>query len=198
MNKLKKNENPDSIANVLIVDEDPQWAGFMLETLARRGTRGIIAETAEAAIHSLEKADYDLVFTNSSLRQRPDEPPMPRNVFKLLDYIKANSPEIPVIMAVDIDKPQSTDHRRVAEAAVRAIQAGCCDFLVKPPDRKRIETILDTLLPNHPIRNCDSAEQGIRTLYKIVGKSKKLTQTIELAKKIDETLKLKKKHEEGA
>jgi DNA-binding NtrC family response regulator len=187
VNKLKKNENPDSIANVLIVDEDPQWAGFMLETLARRGTRGIIAETAEAAIHSLEKADYDLVFTNGSLRQRPDEPPMPRNVFKLLDYIKANSPEIPVIMAVDIDKPQSTDHRRVAEAAVRAIQAGCCDFLVKPPDRKRIETILDTLLPNHPIRNCDSAEQGIRTLYRIVGKSKKLTQTIELAKKIAPT-----------
>lgn len=153
MSKLKTKENPDSqtdsIANVLIVDDDPQWARFMLEMLAKRGTRGIIAETAEAAIHSLEKADYDLVFTNDSLRQRPDDPPRPQNVFKLLEHIKANSPEMPVIMAVDLDKPQSTDHRRVAETAVRAIQAGCCDFLVKPPDRKRIETLLETLLPNH-------------------------------------------------
>ena len=187
MSKLKTKENPDSIANVLIVDEDPQWTRFMLEILAKRGTRGIIAETAEAAIHSLEMADYDLVFTNDSLRQRPDDPPRPQNVLELLDYIKANSPEMPVIMAVDIDKPQSTDHRHVAETAVRAIQAGCCDFLVKPPDRKRIETLLETLLPNHPIRNCDSAEQGLRTLYRIIGKSKKLTQTIELAKKIAPT-----------
>lgn len=190
MSKHKTNSNrdsqTDSIANVLIVDDDPQWARFMLEMLARRGTRGIIAETAEAAIHSLEKADYDLVFTNDNLRQRPEEASKPQNVLKVLDHIKRNSPEMPVIMAVDIDKRQ-TDHRLVAEAAVRAIQAGCCDFLVKPPDRKRIETILDTLLPNHRIRNCDSAEQGLRTLYRIVGKSKKLTQTIELAKKIAPT-----------
>jgi DNA-binding NtrC family response regulator len=187
VSKRKANDNPDSIANVLIVDDDPQWARFILELLAVRGTRGIIAETVEAAIHSLEKADYDLVFTSDTLRQRHEEPPRPQNVFKVLEHIKANSPEMPVIMAADIEKSQATDHCLVAETAVRAIHAGCCDFLVKPPARRRIEAILDTLLPNHPIRNCDYAEHGLRTLYRIVGKSEKLTQTIELAKKIAPT-----------
>ncbi|HLB74897.1 MAG TPA: hypothetical protein VJJ98_12820, partial [Sedimentisphaerales bacterium] len=51
-----------SIANVLIVDNDPQLARLMLEILAQKGVRGIIAETADAAIHCLEKADYSLVF----------------------------------------------------------------------------------------------------------------------------------------
>ena len=183
-----------SIANVLIVDNDPQLARLLLEILARKGIRGIIAETADAAIHSLEKADYSLVFTSDRLCQRPDDPATELNVLKLLDNIKANSPEMPVIMLADIDKHQTTDAslrstslRKAADAAVRAIKAGCCEFLVKPPDRNRIETLLETLLPSHPIRNYDCAEEGLRTLYHIVGKSKKLLQTINLAKKIAPT-----------
>ncbi|MBN2271151.1 MAG: sigma-54-dependent Fis family transcriptional regulator [Sedimentisphaerales bacterium] len=176
-----------SIANVLIVDNDPRLARLMLEILARKGIRGIIAETADAAIHSLEKADYSLVFTSDRLCQRPGDPETELNVLKLLDNIKANSPEMPVIMLADIDKNQAANLRQAADVAVRAIKAGCCEFLLKPPDPNRIETLLDTLLPGHPIRNCDSAEEGLRTLYRIVGKSKKLLQTINLAKKIAPT-----------
>jgi len=183
----KPTSKTGSTANVLIVDNDPQLARLMLEILAQKGIRGIIAETTDAAIHSLEKADYNLVFTSDRLSQRPGEQPSQLSVLKLLDNIKANSPEMPVIMVADIDKPHTANNRQIAEAAVRAIQAGCCEFLIKPPSRNKIENLLETLLPNHPIRDCDSAEEGLRTLYRIVGKSKKLLQTINLAKKIAPT-----------
>ena len=175
------------IANVLIVDNDPQLARLLLEILARKRIRGIIAETADAAVHSLEKADYSLVFTSDRLRQRPGDEPSELTVLRLLDNIKANSPEMPVIMIADTEKHPTDAPCLAADAAVRAIKAGCCEFLIKPPDPKRIETLLDTLLPSRPIRNCDSAEEGLHTLYRIVGKSKKLLQTINLAKKIAPT-----------
>ncbi|GAI93543.1 unnamed protein product, partial [marine sediment metagenome] len=99
----------------------------------------------------------------------------------------ADSPEMPVIMMAEAGKQKNNSHRHIVEAAVEAVRAGCCNFLIKPPDAEKIESLLDTLLPNHPVQTCDSAEQGIRTLYQIVGKSKKLLQTVVLAKKIAPT-----------
>ncbi|MCK4291765.1 MAG: sigma-54-dependent Fis family transcriptional regulator, partial [Planctomycetes bacterium] len=173
-----------SIANVLIVDDDPELARFMLKILAQKGIRGIIAHNAEAAIDSLDKADYDLVFTCDRINQRPGRP---QGVFDLLRKIMADSPEMPVIMMAEAGKQKNNNHRHIVEAAVEAVRAGCCNFLIKPPDAEKIESLLDTLLPNHPVQTCDSAEQGIRTLYQIVGKSKKLLQTVVLAKKIAPT-----------
>jgi DNA-binding NtrC family response regulator len=194
---------------VLIVDDDPQAAGLMLRTLAQKGIRGIIADTAEAATDSLDKVDYDLVFTSDRICQRPGLAPDPQNAFDLLHRIKQNSPEMPVIMMAD---PCGQDawhgHPRkgpegpgrgltgfkpvplqqiAAAAAVKAVRAGCCDFLVKPLDLQKLRGLLDTLLPNHTVHACESAEHGIHSLYQIVGKSKKLIQTITLAKKIAPT-----------
>ena len=117
-----------STANVLIVDDDPQLARLILEILAQKSIRGIIAETLDAAVHSLEKADYDLVFTNDRLSLRPGDEKKTQNVLRLLDNIKANSPEMPVIIIADVDRPRISNNRQIAEAAVRAIQAGCSDF----------------------------------------------------------------------
>jgi DNA-binding NtrC family response regulator len=203
---------------VLIVDDEPQAAGLMLRTLAQKGIRGIIADSAEAAIDSLDKVDYDLVFTSDRICQRPGLAPKPQNAFDLLHRIKDAAPEMPVIMMADSCRqdapapicsiPQGKTRRaptpthwtqshrgradwcgvqQIAEAAVKAVRAGCCDFLVKPLDLQKLRAILDTLLPNHTVHACESAEHGIHSLYQIVGKSKKLLQTVTLAKKIAPT-----------
>jgi len=176
-----------SNANVLIVDDDLDLVRFMLKTLARKGIRGIIADSLDNAAHSLEKTDHDLVFTSNRLRRRPGADPGLQNVFELLRTIKANSPETPVIMMADTDRPGTTDHQGIVQAVVDAVRAGCSDFLIKPLDQNKVENLLDTLLPNHAVRTCDSAEQDIRTLYRIVGNSKKLRQTVSLAKRIAPT-----------
>jgi len=175
------------IANVLIVDDDPELARFMLKILAHKGIRGIIAETAEAAVDSLAKADYDVVFTNDKIRQRPSMPRRPQNVFELLRKIKADAPEMPVIVISEIAKRKTCSRAKIVEAAVQAIRAGCCDFVIKPTAPEKIENLLDALLPNHSVQTCDSAEQGIQSLYQIVGRSRMLRQTVALAKKVAPT-----------
>jgi DNA-binding NtrC family response regulator len=176
-NKATHTNQKDNIANVLIIDNDPQLIRFMLEILAGKGIRGIVVNN-KTAFDFLEKNDCDLVFINSQFDQQKD-------AMELLQKIKTDSPEMPVIMTVP--QQQKVDEQQIIDYAVRAVRAGCCDFLIKPLNREKIETILNTLLPNHSISCCDSAERGTNTLYTIVGKSAKLAQTINLAKKVAPT-----------
>jgi len=182
----------DQTANVLIVDNDPELARFMLKILAQKGIRGFIANDKKAALDFLEKADCDLIFTSAQLSQTACLSIHTHPAFELLQKIRANSPELPVIMIAQPQKQktnqkaQTTNHELI-DTAVKAIRAGCCDFLIKPLEREKIENILDTFLPNHSVRTYASAEQDTRTLYRIVGRSAKLSQTVELTKRIAPT-----------
>jgi DNA-binding NtrC family response regulator len=183
-NNVKQTHHQGLIANVLIVDNDPQFTRFMLEILARKGIRGIIANDKKAAVDFLEKSDYDLVFTSDKINPGACLSSQPESGFELLRKINANSPETPVIMITDNEYAK----RDTLSKAVKAIQAGCCDFLIKPIDREKIETLLDTFLPNHSIQTFASADEDTRNLYTIVGRSAKLFQTVNLVKRIAPTL----------
>lgn len=176
------------IANVLIVDNDPQFVRFMLEILARKGIRGTVANDKEYAIDFLDKGHYDLVFIGVEIGRQTDLRGRLQDGLELLAKIKANSPELPVIM---IAKGRSrTTKDKLVEAAVNAIRAGCCDFLVEPLGREKIEGLLDTFLPNRSVSMQASAnDPGSpgRSLYGIVGRSAKLSQVINLAKRIAPT-----------
>jgi len=87
----------------------------------------------------------------------------------------------------DAPKPALQSQQRTIETAVRAIHEGCYDFLIKPLDHQKVERLLDTLLPNHDVSTIAAAYEGNRNLYRIVGKSAKLIQTVELAKKVAPT-----------
>ena len=180
------------IADVLIVDNDPQFARFMLEILARKGIRGLIADDEKTAVDFLDKGSCGLVFTTDRISQRAGLPAQPQGGFELLRKIRANSPELPVVMVAESEKPEAnhepraTNHELI-ETVVKAIRAGCCDFLIKPPDRRKIENLLDTFLPNHSISTVALADEDTRSLYRIVGRSTKLIQTVELAKRIAPT-----------
>jgi len=180
------------IANVLIVDNDPEMARFMLEILARKGIRGVIANDKKAAVDFLDKSNYDLVFTSDNISQRSGLPGQPQGGFELLAKIRANSPETPVVMTgqphfAKNRKPKTQNQQQTIETAVKAIRAGCCDFLIKPLDRGKIEDLLDTFLPNHSVSTQAGTDEDTQSLYRIVGRSAKLSQTTELAKRIAPT-----------
>lgn len=163
---------PNTVAgHVLIVDQDQDAIRTLLGILARKGIRGTVAGNKNDAIRCLDKNDSDLVFSVVSVEQ-------PKEGFELFRAIRLNTPEMPVVMMSRTDSLEAT----VLEVAVKAVQVGCCDFLTKPLDPDKVESLLDKLLPNQVVATADYTQQ-----YRIIGKSSKLKQTIHLAKKVAQT-----------
>ena len=174
-------------ANVLLVDNDPETARFMLAVLARKGIRGHIIDNTDSIMDFIDRNSCDLVFASDMLSSRPDRTNGPQDYYELIGKIRADCPELPVIMIAEAGKESPQIQKQIVESAVRAVRQGCYDFLIKPLDCKKVEKILDTLIPNHSYSTIDSAFEGTQCLYHIVGRSVKLNQTVELAKKIAPT-----------
>jgi DNA-binding NtrC family response regulator len=180
--------DPENIANVLIVDNDRQLVRFMLEILAGKGIRGHLAGDKKEAIDFLDKNSCDLIFTSDRISSPTTTRSRPQDGFELLQKIRANSPELPVVMIAKSQKPKEQESRgELIETAVKAIRLGCQDLLIKPLDREKIENLLDTFLPNHAVSTLTSAYESTNCLYRIVGRSVKMLQTIDLAKRIAPT-----------
>ena len=172
-------------ANVLIVDDEPETARLMLEMLARKGIGAQLACNQKTALDSLDKNRSDLAFISTPLGGMPDRP----NGFDLLKDIRLTAPDMPIVMMARPSNLVHTDGllELGTQTAVKAIQAGCRGFLLKPLDRKAVEDLLDTLLPNRPVATVAAAQEGNRCLYQIVGKSPKLAQTVTLAERMAAT-----------
>ena len=195
INQDQRQRNSRNIANVLIVDSDPELVRFMLEILAGKGILGHLAGDKKEAIDFLEKNSCDLVFTSNRISVCSTRRSQSPDGFELLQKIRENSPELPVFMIAEIQKQkeQSTGRLTVKaaealiETAVNAIRMGCNDFLIKPLNREKVENLIDTFLPNHRVSAVASAYEGTDCLYQIVGKNPKMIQTIELAKRVAPT-----------
>ncbi len=162
-------------ADILIVDPDTDTKRLLLQALAGKSLRGTVANDYQSAIDILEKQSFDLIFLRRDI-------PTATNSFKLLNRIKKETPELPVIMMASA--PPLQQYQQLAAAAVEALKCGIYDFVVKPLDRNKIEQLLDHLVPNQEIHQCVRAQEDDRTVYRIVGKSPKLKQTVQLAKQV--------------
>lgn len=181
------NEKQKDIANILIADDDSELARFMLELLARKGLRGHLANDKDCAINFITKGSCDLVFTSDIICRRTSLSAQLPDGFELLEKIRANWPELPVIMMTKDKVLNKKKQQQNIEMAVKAIRRGCSDFLVKPLDYEKIDNLLDTYLPNHSVSTIASSHEDTRCLYRIVGGSAKLIQTVDLAKRIAPT-----------
>jgi DNA-binding NtrC family response regulator len=177
----------EDIANVLIADGDPALARVMLEILARKGIRGQLVADRQSALDFLNKGDCDLLFTGETIDSQPGPSQRSQDGFDLLAEVRANWPELPVVMIARTRPAGAQDNQHVVETAVRAVRQGCRDFLIRPPDRERIEILLDTFLPNHNVSTVAVAHEDTHCLYRIVGSSSSLIQTAHLAKRIAPT-----------
>jgi len=171
--------------SVLIVDDEPQTIRLMLEILARKGIGARVAGTKKAALDALERNNCDLAF----LSTRIAAPAEKFDGFELLDEIRSMAPEVPIVMLGGCPDESDAGCRLQlgTRTAVRAIQAGCRDFLLKPLHPQTVDHLLESLLPNRQIATAAWAQEGNRCLYQIVGKSPKLIQTITLAERVAPT-----------
>lgn len=178
-------EAHEDMLNVLIADSDPDFARLILEILARKGIRGHLASDKTGVLDFISRNNCGLVFAGDSFSQRDSLRARLNEGLELVSKIKENRPEVPVVM---VTSAKTNDSRQaVVEMAVESIRKGCCEFLVKPLEHKRIENLLDTFIPNHSFSIIASSHEGPRCLYQIVGKSSKLYRTVDLARKVAPT-----------
>jgi len=156
--------------NVLIVTGDRQVTRTLLETLTGRAIHGRVARDVTSALEVTRSDDWDMVMVDLEAAQG--------DLGRLLQAVKTDSPEMPVILI---------SPRDCVEAAVRAVRAGCDDVLVKPLRREPLEDLLRTLLPNHDVPLAACAWKGARRLYQIIGRSPGLLEVIASARKVAPT-----------
>jgi len=155
--------------DVLIAHADSRFTRVAMEVLARRGIRGTVVGSWKSAVGKVVSRPWDLVLVDA---EDGDES------LTFLRKVKAEVPELPVVMAGPAE---------AVKQAVRAIRGGCEDFLVKPVSAATIETLLETLLPNHDVPVAACAEEGSRCLYQIVGQSPEFLDVMTLARKVAPT-----------
>jgi len=188
----KRSRQKAGTANVLIVDSDSGPVRLILEILAQKGICANVANDKKTAVEFLDKNDCDLVFISADIDQPRHgdggvnrlAPQCIAGSLELLRAIKKSSPELPVIM---LWSPTTDRQDQIVETAVKAMRSGCSDFIIKPATREKIQTLLDTFVPNHSVFTVASAQQGSHCLYQIVGRSPKLVQTVRLAERIAPT-----------
>jgi DNA-binding NtrC family response regulator len=182
-----RNRTPSRLdsAAVLIVDDDPETIRLLLEILARKGIGAQLAADRRAAIETLEKNNYDLAFISTQL----GEGLAPSNKLEFIHEIRSRTPEMPLIaMARSCGEHSDAGLLQSGtQTAVRAIRAGCHDFLLKPLRRQDVESVLDALLPSRPVATGACAHEADRCLYHIVGRSSALMRTVALAERIAPT-----------
>jgi len=179
-----QNNQLEPAANILLVSEAPDLIRLVLETLARKGIHGIVAGDLNAALDFLDKNDCALVLTGDAISQKAGTSSSENNAFELLERIRTGRPELPMVM---VEGDEDCKKQQTIETAVRAIKAGCFDFLTQPLSRERLLKLLETIVPNRPVHSVAATEEGTGCVYKIVGKSPSIIQTVNLAKRVAPT-----------
>ncbi|HKX39048.1 MAG TPA: response regulator [Burkholderiales bacterium] len=122
---------------VLVVDDDPEMAGFLSWLLTKEGMAADTVHDGEAAIARVAVAPPDLVLLDVMLPGADG--------FAVCERLKSQpaSAMIPVVLVTALE-----DH----ESRVRGIRAGADDFLSKPVRREELIARVNTLRRLHETR----------------------------------------------
>jgi DNA-binding NtrC family response regulator len=154
------------MTRVLIVDDEPALRFAVQEALEERGLEVISADSAAAALSSID--DVDVVVSDYMM---PDMDGM-----ELLEKIRTVRPALPVILV--------TAHGS-ERLAVRALKQGAYDYLSKPFDNDELFYTIDRAAETGRLRQAErerALEQasGVR----IIGRSSALVRVLDTATRI--------------
>lgn len=120
--------NPTS-KHLLIVDDDPRIRGLLTEALAALGYTTSQASNGREALEMVYDQEYDCVITDIRMPEIDG--------LTLLQSLKAQKPEMPVVMITAFAIPQ---HK------AEAVEFGADGFLMKPFRLSKIEDVLTRVL----------------------------------------------------
>ena len=156
--------------NVLVVSERSDSTRAVLEVLAGRGIRGIVAPDIGSAMDLLDHCDCDMLVTDRHLARGEE--------LDLLRKVRDDLPEMPVVLLEDPDEDLPAGEDLPAERP---------DVVVHSLRRESLEAMVDTLLPNHRVPLAAADQEDARCLYRIAGRSAALRSVIDLARRVAPT-----------
>jgi len=131
---------------VLIVDDEKNYPPILSAVLEEDGFEALTAYSGKEALEILNNAAVDLVLTDMKMSAMDG--------MELLERIKQNDPELPVIMM--------TAHGTV-EKAVEAMQKGAYNYLLKPFENEQL-----VIYVNKAIQ-----------MYRVIKENRRLRETVE-------------------
>lgn len=126
MNADETQNNSPSPVRVLLVDNDPDHARAMAESLERIGYRCTVAAGGPEGVRAIETQTFDVVVTDLVMNEVDG--------MGILKLAKQLLPECEVVMV--------TGHATVSKA-VEAMQEGAFNFLEKPITPKRLQAVTE-------------------------------------------------------
>jgi two-component system, NtrC family, response regulator HydG len=164
----QRNER-DSVAHVLIVDDDGNLLMIVGDRLMNAGYRISQASSLRGALELLERESFHLVLLDIYL---PDQ-----NGLEGLRKIRAGNPSLPVIIM--------TAHGTI-DMAVEAMKEGAYEFVTKPLDLKRLGMLVERAIESNELRTeIDYLRRATDEPFtEIIGKRTGLRIAMDLAERV--------------
>src|SRR6476659_2580484 len=102
-------------SSVLIVDDEPEMATVVEQSLTRRGYKASQCNGGDVAWERMQNEDFDVVVTDINMKGMSG--------VELTDRIAKNRKDIPVIVITAFGS---------LESAIATLRAGAYDFITKP------------------------------------------------------------------
>ncbi len=159
---------------ILVVDDEPNYLIVISELLGEEGFETITADNGAKALALMKGVDIDLVLTDM---QMPD-----MDGFALLEAVKSNRPEMPVIMITAYGE---------VEKAVRAMRSGAFNYITKPFNNDELLASINKALEHSALAQENRRlQQEIRGRYSfegIIGKNRAMRDIYELISRVAPT-----------
>ena len=159
---------------ILIVDDEKNYPLILSAVLEDEGYETLTANSGREALGKLKNADVDLVLTDMKM------PVM--DGIALLEHIKAEDPDLPVIMM--------TAHGTV-DKAVEAMQKGAYSYILKPFENDRLILYVSKAIAMYRVvkenRQLKHAFAAQYSFGNIIGKSQVMQEVFQLIRKVAPT-----------
>lgn len=160
--------------NILIIDDEDKLRNLLAKIISYEGFVVYQAENRRTALKKMEQFDIDVVICDVKL---PDG-----NGVELLKELKDKYPITEIILL--------TAYGNIPDS-VQAIKNGAFDYITKGDDNNKIVPLLYRSIEKvelaKRVRQLEKQLGERHSFDKIIGKSKTVQETIELAKKVAET-----------
>ncbi len=164
-----------SVKKILLIDDDPAVRGLISSILRKKGMDVVLAKEGNEGLQLVQNENPDLVVCDFQM------PGM--NGLEVLDQIKKNNPQIPVIILTAYGD---------AALTIQSMQTGAFDFIEKPINpRELLEVTKNALKTIGPSKKDSNEEATLHTKKKdenlMAGKSPAMREIFKITGRISQS-----------